>query len=569
MQKLHIIDALGPFSEENITNWSKVDFSHLEHDGHIPHETRERIVKRFDVYLDHVASLGYDSISIDDLAHLVILPFYNPSLQDLLTDYRILYTQLFHSAKQRRMKIFVNTDYLFYNNDIQTYLKESDVTPASFFLDVFNKAIELYPDIEGIILRIGENDGKDVKNAFVSQLKLRTARQANRLLKKILPSFEEQHKLLLFRTWTVGVYKIGDLIWNEKTYNTVFSSIRSNALIISMKFGDTDFMRYLTLNPLFFKGPHKKIIELQTRREWEGMGLYPSFIGHDYYTYLEQLKTNKDMVGIHVWCQTGGWAKQTWNNITYLDNSSFWNELNTEVTIALYKSHMSVDDAIRQFCKTHTIKDTERFIQLLEISENVIKDGLYIRELAQQSLYFRRTRVPTLLWMTWDKVLMQSTALSLIRSLVTHPHQAIEEGDKAVLLIDEMIALAYDLDLRSPVIDSLIFQRATFALFAQLRRYILDIPSVRAIETINHTIRQYEKQYPQHYSIPQLRPLQRQRRLPRRLTNLFLRETTVYRKRDKIIFITSSAQKRLVRLYLRRSKSHLLDQSMGLDVLFK
>jgi hypothetical protein len=56
-----------------------------------------------------------------------------------------------------------------------------------------------------------------------------------------------------------------------------------------LKYGDADFFRYLALNPLFFHGRQRKLIELLTRREDEGMGEYPSFVGWDYARDLADL----------------------------------------------------------------------------------------------------------------------------------------------------------------------------------------------------------------------------------------------------------------------------------------
>jgi hypothetical protein len=66
-----------------------------------------------------------------------------------------------------------------------------------------------------------------------------------------LPVFEHFNKYLIFRTWTIGAYKIGDLIWNEKTYEQVLQGIQSKNFIVSMKYGDTDFFDQLRLDPLF------------------------------------------------------------------------------------------------------------------------------------------------------------------------------------------------------------------------------------------------------------------------------------------------------------------------------
>jgi len=570
-QDLRIIDALGSFvekTEHGPINWSKVNFSDLERENRIPIEVQERIVQRFDHFTDRVAGLGYNALSFDDLAHLVCLPIYNPGLQELLQDYHHLYKRLFTIAKEKHLRLFINTDYLFYNKDIHLYLEKETLPALAFFQQVVRAVFKEFPELEGVILRIGENDGKDVRGSFLSQLQIRTRKQARQLLKEILPVFEESDKTLIFRTWTVGVYGIGDLIWNEKTFNAVFGDIDSDALIISMKYGDTDFMRYLTLNPLFFTSPHKKIIELQTRREWEGMGMYPSFVGWDYARYLKQLENNRTIVGVHVWCQTGGWAKKEWSNVTYLENSSFWNELNTEVTIALV-THESVEDAVTRFCANRRITNVESFLELLRLSDIALKKGLYLPELAKKNLYFRRSRIPPLIWLTWDRILLSDVVVWLHRSLVDMLDIAVQDGNEAVIAAKKMVALANELNLDAEVMESLEFEHATLKLFAQLRRYLLIGMDEKELSQLAKQTREYETTYPQHYDIPHVVGAKPPNRLFRSSLNLFVRESLQYRKRDRIILKTSTVQARAIRYYLRRSKSHLADQSMGFESFFK
>ena len=572
MQQFHIIDTLGPFAIRNhraTINWSKIDFSSLESGSRLSPATRRSIVKRFERYAQKVAGLGYDSISIDDLAHLAIPSFYSPNLTRLLEDYKVLYGELFRIASANNLQVFVNTDYLFFNDDIQHYLTKTRTSPLTFYQDILRQVFTDFPDIAGVILRIGENDGKDVSGTFKSRLLLKTPAQANRLLKAILPLFEQQGKKLIFRTWTVGVYKIGDLIWNKKTYNTVFGSINSDALIISMKFGDTDFMRYLDLNPLFKDTRHNKIIELQTRREWEGMGEFPSFVGWDYQRYFSQLPKASRVVGIHVWCQTGGWAKSTWSAVTYFDEKSFWNELNTEVTIAVTKQRLSVEEAIKRFCITRNITQTDKFIEILHLADIAILKGLYLPEAAKKPLYFRRTRMPPLTWLTWDKVHLPSVVVQLHRLLVLSPIVAVQNADEATHAAEQMVQIATQIKLRKSVINSLIFEEETLRLFAQLRRYMFGMLSSKEISRLNHKAEVYQRQFSQHYTVPTLALVSSKRRPPRFLVRSFIREVIAYRKRDRLLLATSPIQARLVRLYLRRSKSHLADQSMGFEVFFK
>jgi len=570
-ETFRIIDALGPFCinlpTSGTVNWSKVPFASLEKNGRLPAATALQIIKRFERYALEVHSLGYDSLSVDDLAHMVSFPFYTSHLQALIQDYQRLYRKLFTIAKKYNMRVVVNSDYLFYNSEITAHLKTTGTSVSDFFVEILETAFRLFPEIDGTILRIGEHDGKDVKGTFLSRLTLRTPKQANALLQKVLPVFEAHNKRLIFRTWTVGVYSIGDLIWNKRTFNTVFSSISSEALIISMKFGDTDFMRFLSLNPLFFHDSHKKIIELQTRREWEGMGMYPSFVGWQYAQYFDQLKNLKPLVGIHVWCQTGGWAKASWNSLTYIENSSFWNELNTEVTLALYEG-VDIISAITSFCKTRGIGNIGEFIHFLELSEIAIKNGLYVPQFAARSFYLRRTRLPTLLWIRWDTVMLQPTTISFFRMLVARPYTTSKDSQRAIKAVAEMQTIAQTLALSKEIQASLAFQYATFSLFAKLRLYMFGNMSKAEVVTLNEEIKRYSTAYPQHYTVPHLKR-RRQSIIPKQSTRIFLRTTNPYRKRDRVMLSTSPLQRLVVRYYLRLSRSDLLDQSMGIDVLFK
>lgn len=570
-QKLHIIDALGPlFVAEPSTstiNWSKVVFSDIETKNRLTTAAQVKIVKNFRTYIKKVASLGYDAISIDDLAHMVCFDFYDETTKQLLADYHSLYAELFAIAAFHNMAIYVNTDYIFSNKTIDGYIERSGIASADFFTMAITQVFDSFPTIAGIILRIGEKDGNDVHGTFLSKLQLRTPREANVLLKQILPVFEAYNKQLIFRTWTVGAYKIGDLIWNEKTYDKVFKQIESDALIVSMKFGDTDFMRYLALNPLLFRGPQKKLLELQTRREWEGMGVIPSFVGWDYEDYLRKLAASETFVGIHVWCQTGGWAKREWTNRTYLQGSSFWNELNTEVTIAIANTE-SVENAIAAFCKQRNIKDLGKFTELLRLADIAMMKGFYIADIASQTLYFRRTRIPPLLWLTWDKIYLPHVVVYLHRMLLPKHSSIIADGDEAVEAAKAMRRLASELQLNSVIRESIDLELETLVILAGLRRHITGALSPQKLSVINQQIDAYEKHFPNHYSFTRLTPI-KSKRLPRPLLTPFVRKSVKYRKRDRLFITTSSVQARLLRIYLRRSRSHLADQSMGLDTLFK
>jgi len=108
--------------------------------------------------------------------------------------------------------------------------------------------------------------------------------------------FAKHGRLLVFRTWSVAAYKIGDLNWNEKSFHQVFDSLDSPSLIISLNYRETDFFRYLPLNNLFFVSHHKKIVEFQARREIRRFWSL-SIVRWDAAVYLQQLQQTEGLVG--------------------------------------------------------------------------------------------------------------------------------------------------------------------------------------------------------------------------------------------------------------------------------
>lgn len=571
MQDLRIIDTLAPFGVPNSAgpiNWSKVDFAALGQNGELNAVTIARILERSKLYLQRARAAGYNAVSVDDLAHLAVHNFYPPPLKRRLATYQKMYAQFFALAHAENMRIFITTDFLFHNAAISAHLHQTGTTVERFFEATLQNVFRSFPKIDGIILRIGETDGRDVHGDFVSQLQLRTPGDANIFLKTILPFFEQTNKTLIFRTWTVGVHKIGDLIWNRATFNTVFGDIASANLVISMKFGETDFMRYLKLNPLFFTSDHKKIIELQTRREWEGMGQLPSFVGWDYQTYRDQLADAKNMIGIYVWCQTGGWSSPTWANATFLDDGlNFWDELNTFVTAQLFKG-ISVETALADFCAAHGIVDVRKFIALLRLADQVICEGLYIKEFASQQLYFRRTRLPTLLWVMWDTVRPSDVMATLLRTFVRDKQQAMREGYTSAKIAQHMAAIGNELHLPKEVLRSLAFTAATFTIFAKMREHALVGLDATQLLALQKDITAYEKIYPHHYVFA-AEPLRQPAMILQILIRIVVRHRSAYRILDRVLLATSPFQKIIARHYFAATNPQLTQQAMGITAIFE
>ncbi len=271
-------------------------------------------------------------------------PAYPPELLKKIEQYRTLYRRLFRLAADADLQVFITTDLLFFNPAIEALIGGQQTQTRTFAAGMINRLLDDFPEIAGVIIRIGESDAVDVNGDFHSRIVLKTPRQARSMLQTLLPVFEKHQRLLIFRTWTVGVSRLGDLIWNRDTFRRVFADIHSPALIISMKYGESDFFRYLPLNRLFFESDHRKLIEFQTRREYEGFGRYPASIARDYEHIIKQLVSARNIAGISIWCQTGGWSG--FRDLTLLDPGGIWNEINTFITVRMFRDKQTADQAM-------------------------------------------------------------------------------------------------------------------------------------------------------------------------------------------------------------------------------
>ncbi|MAI69459.1 MAG: hypothetical protein CMM01_00885 [Rhodopirellula sp.] len=298
-QRLLLSDAIGPFlrnCQEKRINWSKIPFSNLEgSDGLLP-QVVDDIPGDFRTFVNATSQMGYNALTLDDVAHLIPCDHYPETLSRKITQYRELFGKLMEIATQGQMRVFFTMDVMFFNPVLDELLGE-DLGKVIAWLkagleDLFND----FPAISGVIMRFGETDGLDVKGDFRSRLLLKKPAQARRLLEALLPVFAKHGRLLVFRTWSVAAYKIGDLNWNEKSFHQVFDSLDSPSLIISLNYRETDFFRYLPLNNLFFVSHHKKIVEFQARREIRRFWSL-SIVRWDAAVYLQQLQQTEGLVG--------------------------------------------------------------------------------------------------------------------------------------------------------------------------------------------------------------------------------------------------------------------------------
>lgn len=568
---LYLIDAIGPFFrgiQRRTINWSKIPFDHLQLQEPGRAEQWDRIRTDLERFASQTRAIGFNAVSLDDVIHLADHEWYEAEVRAKIAIYRNEFRRCFRVLQRHGFAIYLTMDYF----STTPAIRERKVAPDVFIRDLLDRFLSEFPEIAGVILRIGESDGRDVHDDFRSELQLKTPDQANAFLSLLLPVFEKHHRKLIFRTWTVGAYRIGDLMWHRDTFARVLDGLQSDALIVSMKYGESDFFRYLPLNRNFFRTKVAKLIELQARREYEGCGEYPSFTGWEYERYAQELRHAENVVGCMVWCQTGGWVP--FRRLAFIDSDAVWTELNTFVTLRVLKDNMHVEDAVRDFAWRIGCQDAQALLELLRLADEAVRDLLYIEEFARQKLFFRRVRIPPMLQVYWHNIFISHSLRRVLRFFVQDQEDCLRAATRSLERITQMKTFAQTAGL--PVAD-IEFMHDTFHLLALSREYYFGPDDESMIERIRAAKKAYKQKYPKkgpryRYRVKlDFKPLILQPRYVAWGIKLLFRRKRGYRFVDRVItlHLLSMIYRVIAHRRPRWIPEFMRESAMGVDVLFK
>ena len=190
--ELALIDAIGPFFRgftKRKINWSKIPFAHLATAGPERETQWQAIRADLKIFAGKVAGLGYNAVSLDDVAHLSDHPWFEPEVRARNAVLREEFRALFAILRANRLRIYLTADFVTTSPAVIDRLKDSADATTAWFGEVAAACLDDFPEVEGIILRIGEADGQDVEDLLRSRLVLRTANEVNRMLHALLPVF--------------------------------------------------------------------------------------------------------------------------------------------------------------------------------------------------------------------------------------------------------------------------------------------------------------------------------------------------------------------------------------------
>ncbi|MCB1235995.1 MAG: hypothetical protein KDM91_13075, partial [Verrucomicrobiae bacterium] len=327
----------------------------------------------------------------------------------------------------------------------------------------------------------------------------------------------------------------------------------------------------LPLNRNFFVTRVPKIVELQTRREYEGAGEFPSFTGWEYEAYARELAEAPNVVGVMAWCQTGGW--HPFRRLTFLedDGSDVWNAINTRVTLRLFRHGDSVEAAIAALpgCGSNRAA----WIELLRLSHEVVRELLYVPDFARQTLFFRRVRIPPLIGVYWHNLFVNHSIEKVLRHFVSDGEACIRAGHAAMGKIARMKTLAETCGL--PVAD-IEFMEMTFGILALAREYFFRPFDEEIRARLKAAKKAYKRRYPRgtRYRYAVKLDFEPFRLNPRHLAWFFglcVREQRKYRMIDRLVFLRLFS---LVYTAVKRARPKMIPKfarksAMGIDAIFR
>lgn len=457
----------------------------------------------YDVYLRQVIADGYTAIAFPGFVEFVtfsdvdgVYPDGDEHVAKALA-LREAFGPFWERAEELGMQVFLRTDMLTLTAPLESYLTERFET-----LDVTNPALwevytagldELYaaePALDGVLIRIGEAGRVyDVEGwDYYSELAVTTTDAVRAMLTAFTTHAEGAGREVIFRTWSVGVGDVGDMHTNAASYEAVLGGIDSPALIVSTKYTLGDFYSWLPLNDTLLQGEHRRIVEFQSRREFENNGAFPNDLGAEYEWAIDRLLASNDRIeGIWAWAQDGGpWRA---GPMILYGKAGFWqlSDLNSQLAVRLARDP-DVDPAevtvdwLREWFSDDPVT-VHALAEAMALSHGAIEQGLYIQPFAERRTFAIGLEPPPMMWIfEWDILTGDSAVLDVIYTISRDSlDEAVAGGDAAVTTVQRMRDLVEgtdaetwrDPELRARFLGALEYEHGTLEMLASYRAMVL------------------------------------------------------------------------------------------------
>lgn len=468
-----MVDLGGVGIEADRADWGK-DYSHNTRrfqklflsDAPFVNQTElERVFAKYRAYIDRMADLGFNAVEFQVFLELIDFDKLGDGYEVYSRDsvyrsrheaVRKLYGKFFEYAREKGLRVILSTDMVALTPPLEEYMRTRlgniDVESGEFW-NIYEKGLEelfeIMPSVGGVMIRIGEAGPLYNRSDwdYRSELMVRSVASVKQMLRSFLEAAEKYDKYVIFRTWSVGVGEVGDMHTDPAVYDEILGDIYSENLLVSTKLTKGDFWNNVPNNPTLYTGRHKRIVELQARREFEAFNVIPNYLAPTYQSALASfMKENPNIEGVWVWTQAGGPIRQGPLMIYPFHGMWLWTDANVFSTAMIARDPgQPAETWTRKWVRETFGGDKEvedGLTELLTLSHGTAVRGLTIPEFAREEVTGVGMEIPPVIYSYWDLVETSTSVMSLVYTTVKGDVDgAVADGFQAVEDVRRMKAI--------------------------------------------------------------------------------------------------------------------------------
>lgn len=401
-------------------------------------------------------------------------------------------------AAELGVKVFLRTDMPTLSPELEASFVDrfgslDTENPALWqvYADALDALYAAQPALSGILIRIGEGGSiyQEPGWDYYSAIAVRTPEAVRTMLETYAAQAEASGREVIFRTWSVGIGDVGDMHTDADSYRAVLDGVDSPALIVSTKYTLGDFYSWLPLNDTLAVGDQRRIVEFQSRREFEAFGSFANDLGPEYQWALQTLLAeNPRIEGVWTWTQDGGpWRA---GPLSLYLKAGFWqlSELNTLTAAALARDpDADVGEVTAAWAREYFSDDPATLTAIVEamaLSRDAVRQGLYLEPFAEERAFAIGLEPPPQMWLfEWDILTGDTATLDVLYTIIGRDRvdetiarggEAVETADRMKTLVEATDAATWrDPSLRESFTTTLAYEADTLRLLSAYREVFL------------------------------------------------------------------------------------------------
>jgi len=387
--------------------------------GDAPNYVREKLfdeaLPRFERYCRVLRELGFNSIVLGDVIHLVTFDGLDPKSPHAIYGpghpmrmrhlyYRGYFKKLIGIARAHGLDFYVYSDEFVYTDELARWLGGEDkITPANPLLwrahrAKYDELLTALPEISGVLLRVGEiyvyggYKGRDIVGA--------TGTRPDDYRRFVLDTWDivrgKHKKNYIHRSWSLGMTGVHS---DAAVYRRIWQGLPVDGLYVSVKHTKTDFWLYQQPNPTIGLGPQRQIVEHQARREYEGMGVFPAVFPAEMSGAMRRAADAGTVDGYWIWPAEGGWANGRGDGpqtgYPFLKGFAAWNEAAVWLLAALgHEPRADTKKLLREWSGAmYGAAAADALARVMELGMQVASRGMYIPEYASRNMWIPNPHV--------------------------------------------------------------------------------------------------------------------------------------------------------------------------------